>query len=167
MPATLPDLMKTEAVLRFEYDAYTAKTSEQAIADTRGKLAFLRLPEVDIEISMPVQRLAAFARGQGVWEGLPAAQRREQLARMAELVREFYPALRLHLFDVRTRYSAPYTVFGPLRAAIYIGQSYFVFSSSKHIRALARHFDGLVRGATVEAAQAAEAIEDMAGIGAA
>jgi hypothetical protein len=48
-------------------------------------------------------------------------------------------------------FSVPLTVFGPMRAAIYLGQTYFVFHSTDHIRALTRHFDQIVRGATVQA----------------
>ncbi len=41
----------------------------------------------------------------------------------------------------------PYTVFGPMRAAIYVGDMYFVFTSTEHIRELTRHFDNLIRSA--------------------
>ena len=165
VPATLPDMMKTEAVLRLEYRDYAAKTSDQAIADTRGKLAYTRAPETDVELSMPVQRLTGFARGHGIWQGLPRPERRAQLERMARLARELYPSLRLYLFDTRTHYSVPYTVFGPLRAAVYIGQSYFVFNTTKHVRALAAHFDDLVRAATVQADEVAAFIDDLAADG--
>ena len=46
-------------------------------------------------------------------------------------------------------YSAPYTVFGPKRAAIYIGDMYVVINSTEHIRALTRHFDDLIRRAAI------------------
>jgi transcriptional regulator with XRE-family HTH domain len=151
VPATLPDLMKTEEVLRYEFEEYVAKTVDQAIAASHGRLAYTRHPETDMEICMPRQSLQAFARGEGRWTGLDAAARAEQLGRMAMLCEELYPALRLHLFDAMTRYSVPYTIFGPLRAAIYVGQVYFVFTTTPHIRTLTRHFDELVRAAAVEA----------------
>ena len=83
VPTTLPDMLKTDAVVRLEYRDYVAKTSDQAIADTRGKLAYIRTPETDVELCMPVQRLTGFARGHGIWEELPPADRRAQLERMA------------------------------------------------------------------------------------
>ena len=42
------------------------------------------------------------------------------------------------------------TIFGPTRAAAYIGNMYFVFNSTEHIRALTQHFDDLIRGAVVQ-----------------
>jgi hypothetical protein len=56
------------------------------------------------------------------------------------------------LFDRRSRYSVPLTIFGPKRAAIYIGNMYFVLNSTEHIRALTRHFDDLIRVAVAAAA---------------
>jgi hypothetical protein len=64
-----------------------------------------------------------------------------------------YPSLRIYLFDALTHYSVPLTVFGPLRAAIYLGQMYFVFNTTEHIRVLTKHFDQLIRGAVVPAEQ--------------
>jgi hypothetical protein len=61
-----------------------------------------------------------------------------------------YPSLRLFLFDLRETFSVPFTVFGPQRAALYLGGIYFVFSSNEHIRVLTRRFDDLVRAAVVQ-----------------
>ena len=155
VPATLPDLIMTEDVLRYEFADYVAKTVDQAIAASHGRLAYTRLPETDMEICMPRQGLEAFARGEGHWAGLGAAARAEQLAQMSQLCEELYPSLRLHLFDALTHYSAPYTIFGPQRVAVYVGQMYLVFTTTPHIRVLTRHFDELVRAAVVQAADAA------------
>lgn len=151
VPATLPDLMKTEEVLRYEFEDYVAKTVDQAIAASHGRLAYTRHPETDMEICMSRQELEGFGRGEGRWAGLPAEARVAQLERMARLCDELYPSLRLHLFNTLTRYSVPYTIFGPLRVAIYVGQMYFVFTTTPHIRTLTRHFDELVRAAAIEA----------------
>ena len=51
----------------------------------------------------------------------------------------------------RKVYAVPYTVFGPRRAAIFLGQMYFVFNTREHIRTLSDHFDSLVRAAKVQA----------------
>jgi hypothetical protein len=58
--------------------------------------------------------------------------------------------LRWFLFDGLQRYSVPLTIFGPKRAAIYVGNMYVVFNSTEHIRALTRHFDDLIRAAMVQ-----------------
>lgn len=163
VPATLPDLVKTEDVMRYEFHDYAARTAGQAIAASHELLAYTRLPETDMEICMPVQRLESFARGEGLWKGLDAPVRLAQLAHMAAVVDELYPSLRIFLFDERTHYSMPYTVFGPLRAAVYAGQMYFVFTTTPHIRVLTRHFDDLIRAATVQATDTARFLNDLCG----
>jgi len=155
VPGTLPDLLKTEEVVRFEHEAEAIKTSEQAVGHARDELAYSRRPETDFEICFSLQALDEFAAGGGVWGALAEPARARQLRHMARLLDELYPRLRLYLFDLRERYAAPYTIFGPLRAVLYVGQSYFVFTSSEHVRALTRHFDDLVRAAVVQADAAA------------
>lgn len=163
VPATLPDLIKTEDVMRYEFHDYAARTADQAIAASHDLLAYTRLPETDVEICMPVQRLESFARGEGLWKGLDAPVRLAQLTHMAAVVEELYPSLRIFLFDERTHYSMPYTVFGPLRAAVYAGQMYFVFTTTPHIRVLTRHFDDLIRAATVQATDTARFLNGLCG----
>ena len=163
VPATLPDMVKTEDVMRYEFRDYVARTADQAIATGHVLLSYTRLPETDVEICMPVQRLESFARGEGIWNRLDAPVRLEQLSHMAALIEELYPSLRIFLFDALTHYSMPYTVFGPLRAAVYAGQMYFVFTTTPHIRVLTRHFDDLIRAATVPATDTAQFLNDLCG----
>ena len=151
VPARLPDLMKTEEVLDYEYREFAARSADRAIAVSHGRLAYVRLPETDIEISQSRQSLESFTRGEGVWRDLPLAARREQLDHMIALMDELYPTLRMFFFDGRTHFSVPYTVFGPQRAAVYVGQMFFAFNTIEHIRVLTRHFDALVRASTVPA----------------
>lgn len=155
VPTTLPDPLKTDRVIRHEFRDSVARTADQAIGDGRHRLAYIRQPETDVEICMTVQGMASFARGEGVWRGLPPAARLEQVERMIALGEELYPSLRLFFYDELSHYSVPYTIFGPLRAALYVGQMYFVFNSTEHIRVLAQHFDGLIRAAVVQANEAA------------
>ena len=68
---------------------------------------------------------------------------------MSELTDELYPTLRWFLFDGLQRYAVPVTIFGPQRAALYLGQMFLVLSSSEHVRTLTRQFDDLIRGAVV------------------
>ena len=76
---------------------------------------------------------------------------RGYVARLFELHEQLYPTLRIFLFDARRLHSAPLTVFGPLLAALYLGQHYLVFRDSARVTAFSRHFDLLVREATVSA----------------
>jgi len=161
VPKTLPDLAKTDAVIRHEFKEFTAKSPGQALAVAEGRLAYSRIPETDIEICMPVQELQMFARGEGIWRGLDIDTRRDQIERFARLTEELYPSLRLYLFDALSHYSVPITVFGPQRAAIYIGQMYFVFNTTEHIRVLTQHFDNLIRAAVVQSADAPQFLDAL------
>lgn len=162
VPATLPDLMRTEAVIRFEMGHEPADRIAATIADADQYLAYSRRPETDMEVCMPMQRLLGFARGHDMWESLPAAGRREQIDHMARLLDELYPTFRLFLYDARHWYSIPYTVFGPARAAIYAGDMYFVLHATEHIRALVDRFDDLIRHASVNPHEAAAHVSALA-----
>lgn len=161
VPSTLPDLIKTDRVLRYEFEAEVSKTPDQAIAASQDKLAYSRLPGTDIEVCMPRERLETFAKGQGMWGQMGADARDEQLQYMQTLLEELYPSFRLHLFNEVTHYSAPYTIFGPRRAAVYIGQMYFVFNTTQHVRLLTRHFDDLIRVAIVQANDCARFVKQL------
>lgn len=161
VPSTLPDLVKTDRVLKYEFEAEVSKTADQAIAASQDKLAYSRLPDTDIEVCMPKQALETFARGQGMWSRMSADTIQEQLEHMQVLLEELYPSFRLHLYDEVTHYSAPYTIFGPKRAAVYIGQMYFVFNTTQHVRLLSKHFDDLIRGAVVQANDCAQFVKQL------
>ena len=161
VPTTLPDLVKTDQVIEHEYRDFATRHADRVIAESHGKLAYTRLPETDMEVCMSVQAIEGFARGEGLWRGLSVAARAEQLRRMVRLTDELYPSLRLFLFDGLTHYSVPLTIFGPIRAAIYVGQMYFVFNTTEHIRVLTRHFDNLIRAATVEATGSPKFLRDL------
>ncbi len=150
VPTTLPDLLKDISIIGYESHELPAGTTDSRIEEGLGRLAYLRRPETEMEVCGSLQGLQSFARGNGVWSGLGIEQRKHQLGRMIELVDELYPTFRWFLFDGLKWFSAPLTIFGPLRAAIYVGQMYFVFNSTEHIRVLAQHFDGLIRAAVVQ-----------------
>ncbi len=147
VPAGLPDMLKTPALLRWESEPTQGRTLDQAIGATEDRLEWMRGQRSDYEIALPFHELAAFARGEALYRGLDPVLRREQLAHMAALHDQLYPALRVHVFDARRLYSAPLTVFGPLLAALYLGQHYLVFRDRVRVEAFTRHFDALVREA--------------------
>ncbi len=151
VPLSLPALLKTEAVLRYEYQSATARTSDQAIADSERRLTYARDASTDFEICCARQIVEGFARGEGIWGGLGASDRIAQLERMAEVLGELYPRVRLHLFDAKRMHAVPLTVFGPQRAVVYAGQSYLVFNARRHVQVLATQFDALIRAAAVHA----------------
>lgn len=149
VPATLPDLLKTEAMLRWEYEPSLGRTTDQAIGASRDRVDWMRGARSDYEIALPLHEIASFARGEGYYAGLSPAVRRGQVAHMADLHAQLYPTLRVHLYDARRVYSAPITVFGPLLAVVYLGRNYLAFRDTERVQAISRHFDGLVREAAV------------------
>lgn len=155
VPAQLPDLMRTDAVI-----AYQAQNNEQErrrlASQTRRRLHFSRMPESDIELCMPFQTLEIFAEGCGNWRGLGAADRAAQLAHIAATVDELYPSFRMYLYDGRARFAPPMTLFGYGRAAVYAGDVYLHIRARALIRDLAANFDGCIRGAVVQAHEAAD-----------
>lgn len=161
VPTTFPDLLKTEEVLRFQYSSFASLNAEQSIESAQSRLAYLRRPDTDMEACNAVQVLEEFARGEGRWRGLSASFRRGQLEHLCDLCEELYPSFRWFLYDGRQVYSSPVTIFGPLRAAIYVGHMYFVFTSTDNIRVLTRHFDHLIRAAVVQPPQVPDRIRDL------
>lgn len=150
VPTTVPDIAKTEEVLRHEYRHFRSRGPDRAISASRNRLEHFRLPEADMEICLSRQALETLAAGGGIWRTLDASARLHQLDRLAGIVDELYPRLRMYLFDGLTHYSAPYTIFGRQRAALYVGQVYMVFNTTEHIAVLNRHFDDLIRAAVVQ-----------------
>ena len=149
VPAGLPDMLKTDDILRWEYAPSRGKTTEQAMGASNDRLEWMRSARSDYEIAIPLHEVESFARGDGYYRDLSPALRKPQLEKFRDLHAQLYPALRLHLFDQRKLYSAPVTVFGPLLAVIYIGQNYLVFRDTERVAAITSHFDELVRAASV------------------
>lgn len=156
VPATLPDILKTRAVVLWEYRETLGAQAEDAYDRFSTQLALLRGARSDYEIAMPLHDLASFAVGTGYWQGIPQAARREQIDHLITLCDELYPGLRLFLFDAHRVFSAPVTVFGSKLAAIYLGRVYVTFRDAEKVAEVSRHFDWLVREATFGTRQAAE-----------
>ncbi|MGB3501006.1 MAG: helix-turn-helix transcriptional regulator [Mesorhizobium sp.] len=154
VPAGIPDLLRTGELV--DYEAAISHRDAQAQAqEALERIDYNRRPETDMEACMPRHTLEIFARGMGIWSGFPAGARRAQLLHMADLLDELYPTFRLVLYDGGGRYSVPYTIFGSLRAAIYVGDMYLVMNAPNPIATLTRHFDNLIRAAEVHAHEAA------------
>ena len=150
VPVALPDFIKTEAVLRFEYGGAQEEASPLQFESVRARLHYMCRPDNDVEVCVAVQSLTAFASGQDIWQDLPRQERLEQIEHLIAIYRSAYPGLRLYLYDLRNLYSAPFTVFGPKRAVVFLGPSYLVLNGSEHIRMFARRFDDLIRLAIVQ-----------------
>lgn len=149
--ATLPDILKTERMLEWEYSSLHDQAAPQAISAMKEQRAWLRSGVSDYEIALPLHELSACAEGTAYYQGLAEDARHEQLRLIADYCRDMFPRLRIFLFDAHTVFSAPVTVFGPNLAVVYIGQFYLAFRESERVRALSDHFDWLVREASVDA----------------
>ena len=156
--ATLPDMLKTEEVLGWEYAAFVAKTPEQAMQSLRDTVEWLRAPGCDYEICVARDMVESLARCEGYWKGLSRDVARRQIEAMAETCARLYPSLRVYLYDSKRVFSAPVTVFGPLLAVVYVGQFYMVFRETRQVRALTQHFDQLVRESDIDARSVPEEI---------
>lgn len=151
VPAALPDMLKTHAMLEWEYGPHLGRTTTQAINASRDRLNWMRSAQSDYEIAMPRDALDSFVAATGYYQGLPLHTRIEQLDQLFALSTQLYPRLRLYLFDARQLYSAPITVFGPLLAVLYTGGHYMAFRDRERIETLTLHFDTLVRQAAFTA----------------
>lgn len=161
VPAGLPDMLKTRAVLEWEYSPHLGRTTEQAIGASEDRLTWMRGAHSDYEIALPLFEIDSFARAEGYYRGLGAQARRDQIDRILALYDQFYPRLRLYLFDARRLYSAPITVFGPLLAVLYVGRNYLAFRDSTRVQAFVLHFDQLVREATISARDLPVHLQDL------
>lgn len=151
VPASLPDMLKTRALLEWEYKPHLGRTADQAIGASEDRLQWMRSAGSDYEICIPIYELHCFAEGIGYYHGLPADVRREQIDQLLELCDQLYPRLRIYLFDSKRLYSAPITVFGPLLCVFYAGGHYMAFRDRDRVTTFTRHFDRLVREADLSA----------------
>ena len=149
VPAGLPDMLKTRAVLEWEYRPHLGRTTAQAIGASEDRLSILRNSASDFEIAIPIHELESFVRGEGYYSGLDADIRLDQLNQLTTLYGQHFPTLRIYMFDARRIFSSPITVFGPLMAVLYVGRYYLAFRDTERVQTLSRHFDGLVRDATI------------------
>jgi transcriptional regulator with XRE-family HTH domain len=154
VPSSLPDMLGLAEDM--------PPPTEARAGNPENVLGGFRLGDMDVEIAMPLQTLQDLAQGTGLWRGADPSLRRRQLAHMAATCAEAYPTLRLHLYDGRETFSAPFTVFGRIRAALYLGEAYLVVTSAEQVHALTRLFDNLVRRAVTGPDRVHETLASLA-----
>lgn len=161
VPATLPDMLKTEAMLEWEYGPQLGRTTEQAINASRDRQDWMRTSRSEYEIAMPLYEIDSFIRATGYYRGLPADIRLAQTDQLIALSRQLYPRLRIYQFDARRLYSAPITIFGPLLAVLYTGGHYMAFRDRQRIETFSNDFDVLIREAQRTARDFPDFLTDM------
>ncbi len=65
VPATLPDMFKTDAMLEWEYAPHLGRTIQQAIGASKDRLNWMRESTSDYEIAIPIHEMVSFATSQG------------------------------------------------------------------------------------------------------
>lgn len=158
VPATLPDMMSMRT---------TQIDDAQTEQNIRGgglenMLDGMILGDMDVEIAMPIQTLQDLACQTGLWRDADPALCARQLAHMAQEYGKNFPALRLHLYDGSKIYSAPFTVFGKQRVALYVGDAYLVTTTRSDINTFVRRFDQLVRATLVTPDQTGKLLQELA-----
>lgn len=159
VPCTIPDLLRIPEVRDFEFRAHGLDIREAQDHQARRQLSSADTLDTDIEVCVALQTIDLFHRGEGIWKGLSPEIRERQMRHMMETLDDLYPTFRMFIYDQQDVYASPYTLFGPKRAAIYLGNMYLVVNSVDHIKAMSRHFDGLIRAAVVPADRAKAHIE--------
>lgn len=149
VPATLPDMLKTNDMLEWEYTEHLGRTTQDAINSARDRLDWMRGSNSDFEIVIAQHELESMCRSEGYYRTLSKNVRVQQIERIIELVDQLYPRMRVYVYDARMLYSSPMTVFGPQLAVLYLGQNYMAFRDSQRIEGFSNHFDRIVREARI------------------
>ncbi len=162
VPASLPDMFKSDAFLEWEYAPHLGRTTQQAINASRDRLDWMRTSQSDYEIAFPLHEVKSLVHRTGYYEGLPKEIRDAQIERLCDFATQFYPRVRIYVYDAKMLFSAPITIFGPLLAALYMGQNYLVFRDANRVETFVDHFDTLVRQAMVNTRAFPEFINALA-----
>ena len=62
VPATLPDMVQTRAMMEWEYASQLGPDAQAALSASDARLAWMRTARSDYEIALPLHELSAFAR---------------------------------------------------------------------------------------------------------
>ncbi|MEQ9188892.1 MAG: helix-turn-helix transcriptional regulator [Alphaproteobacteria bacterium] len=141
---------KTETILRHEYRHAFRDDPRRAMQFVNERQSVLVDSERPVELCSSIQSYHELALGQGLWRGLSAQHRLEQLDRIETRYDERYPTLKVYLFDLFETYSIPFSLFGVSVAALFLGPSYLLLNAPQHVRALSRRFDELIRLAVIQ-----------------
>jgi hypothetical protein len=151
VPATLPDILKSECMLNWEYASVPERRLPEAFKTMQDQLEWLSSGVSDYEIAIPIHEIEACAAGTAYYKGVSESIRFDQLNFIADQCDQMFPRLRIFLFDAHQVFSAPVTIFGPNLAVVYVGQCYLAFREVERVKSLSGHFDWLVREAVVDA----------------
>lgn len=161
VPATLPDILKTERMLDWEYASVRKSRLPEAFSAMQDQLEWLSSGVSDYEIALPIHEIESCAVGTAYYKGVDKSIRLGQLNYIADQCDLMFPRLRIFLFDAHKVFSSPVTIFGPNLAVVYVGQCYLAFREIERVKSLSGHFDWLVCEAKVDARNVASYIRSL------
>lgn len=162
-PTTLPEPLKCEEMIEWQYAGHPEVSVEEAIEGIRYRRNYLSRPGADMEICSSVEMIQAFANGDYLWREIPAALRQKQIRYMVEHYETLYPTFRWFCIDARQNYLAKYpvTIFGQKHACLYLGATFLSTSDAGTISELTRQFDGLIKIAVMQPLQTLQFLKDL------
>ena len=101
VPATLPDQLKTDALIGYESGQFGAAAADAWSGVARARIAHAQRPDSEIEVCAPLQRFEIFAAGEGIWRDLPARGSRRRATPCGERGEEPLSVVPLFLYDGR------------------------------------------------------------------
>ena len=161
VPAGIPDLLRTEALIEYEA-GITNKSRESQADETRYRIDYSRRPETDMEVCMPLHTLDIFARGLGVWAEFPAsasAQSSSPICRACSTTSTRPSACS----STTAACAIPCPTRSSARSARRSMSATCTWCSTppQPVTALTRHFDNLIRAAIVNAHESAAFAQNL------
>jgi hypothetical protein len=154
VPATLPDMLKTRAMVEWEYAPQLGRTPNRPSAPSRTGWPGCAARGRIMKSPCPCTRSTPLPAPTGYYRGLPAGCGPSR-STASPPVRPALPLAAAVPLRCAAGVFRPVTVFGPLLAVVYLGRSYIAFRDAARVQAMTEHFDWLVREAEVGARDAA------------
>ncbi len=76
VPASLPDQLKTDALISYEAGKLGDALADAWTGVARARIAHARRPDSEIEVCTSLQSFELFAKGEGTWSAFPARERK-------------------------------------------------------------------------------------------
>ena len=155
----IPNFLKTEEIIRFEYQGYLG--GSRPFDAVQQRLALMRRPQSNLEVCISMESLSTLALAESKWSGLNVLLRIKQLEHMLQLYGELYPRLIVYCYTLTEAYSSPFTLFGREMVSLFIGDKYLVLRRQDLIQEFSDQFDNLIKLAVIQPSQFGGLIEDL------
>lgn len=157
----VPNFLKTEDVIRFEYQGHLG--GRNPFDAVQKRLALMRSPDSNLEVCISTQSLSMLSLGESKWNGLSKRHRLAQIKYMKELYESLYPRLLIYCYTLTETYSSPFTLFGKAMVTLFVGDKYLVLRHRDHIREFSDQFNKLIKLAVVQPHELGALLVDLIG----